>query len=388
MKRIQITLCLILFGLLSFGQSLDELSFGTDSTFDVLTWNIEWFPKNGQTTIDYVAQIIKALDVDVLAIQEVDDISSFKELTGGLSAYEGYLESSYFAGLAYIYKKASIQINDIYEIYTTSAYWSPFPRSPMVMDLSYGNERFILINNHFKCCGDGDMEISDQDDEETRRYIASNLLKKYIDDNFPSENVIVLGDLNDVLTDAVENNVFQQIIDDNENYFFADSEIASGNESQWSYPTWPSHIDHICITNELFDELEKSGSAVQTIKLEEYISGGWSTYDEDISDHRPVAMRLRMNQNPNGTEAVKAAPGFFNYPNPFDTETVFSMDVSEGNREIEIINILGQSVYSARLAEGESSFVWNAEGLPDGVYIARLLVRNKVCASVKLLLRK
>ena len=40
-------------------QSLSDLSFGTDSTFEVLTWNIEWFPKNGQSTADSVKQIIK-----------------------------------------------------------------------------------------------------------------------------------------------------------------------------------------------------------------------------------------------------------------------------------------------------------------------------------------
>ena len=28
-------------------QSLEDLSFGTDSTFEVISWNIEWFPKNG-----------------------------------------------------------------------------------------------------------------------------------------------------------------------------------------------------------------------------------------------------------------------------------------------------------------------------------------------------
>jgi hypothetical protein len=69
-------LILFTFVVLSFSQDLDELYFGTDDALDIMTWNIEWFPKNGQVTIDYVQQIINALDIDVLAIQEVDDISS------------------------------------------------------------------------------------------------------------------------------------------------------------------------------------------------------------------------------------------------------------------------------------------------------------------------
>jgi len=279
------------------GQDLEDLDFGTDSTFEILTWNIEWFPKNGQTTVDYVTDIIQALDADLFAIQEVDNTNMFDQMLDELTQYEGYYESAWFAGLAYIYKTDVIEINDIYEIYTTSPYWSPFPRSPMVMDMSFMGENIIIINNHFKCCGDGYLDIDDSGDEETRRYIASNLLKEYVDTNFQNDNVIILGDLNDILTDNIENNVFQMILDDSDNYHFADMDIAQGSSFDWSYPTWPSHIDHILITNELFDELENTSSDIQTIKIDEYIDGGWSEYDQNVSDHRPVALKLLFNQN-------------------------------------------------------------------------------------------
>tara|TARA_B100000315_G_scaffold218843_1_gene220398 strand:- start:25365 stop:25961 length:597 start_codon:yes stop_codon:yes gene_type:complete len=126
------------------------------------------------------------------------------------------------------------------------------------------------------------------------------LLKEYIDTNFPNNNVIVLGDLNDILTDDSENNVFQMIINDTENYLFADMEIAEGSSSEWSYPWWPSHIDHILITNELFDEFENNSSEVQTIKIDEYMDGGFDEYYENISDHRPVAMKLEFITSSNG----------------------------------------------------------------------------------------
>jgi len=277
-------------------QDLEDLDFGTDSTFEILTWNIEWFPKNGQATVGYVTEIIEALDVDVLAIQEVDNTNMFDQMIDGLDQYEGYYESSWFAGLAYIYKPDVIEINDLYEIYTTSPYWSPFPRSPMVMDMNFMGENIIIINNHFKCCGDGYLDSDDSGDEETRRYIASNLLKDYVDTNFQNENVIILGDLNDILTDNPENNVFQMILNDTENYLFADMDIAQGTSSGWSYPTWPSHIDHILITNELFDEFENNSSDIQTIKIDDYFEGGWSAYDQNVSDHRPVALKLLFNE--------------------------------------------------------------------------------------------
>ena len=289
---------LILFAFIAFplSQDLDELYFGTDNDLDIMTWNIEWFPKNGQVTIDYVGQIIEALDIDILAIQEVDDISSFNQVVNGLDNYEGYLESSWFAGLAYIYNTQTVEINNIYEIYTSSPYWSPFPRSPMVMDMNFMNENYIIINNHFKCCGDDNMNLNDDDDEETRRYIASNLLKEYVDNYFPDSNVIILGDLNDELNDNPNDNVFQMILDDFENYFFTDMEIAQGNSNGWSYPSWPSHLDHILITNELFD----NNLYVEVIRIDDFMDGGFSQYDQNISDHRPVALKLSSEEIPLG----------------------------------------------------------------------------------------
>ena len=369
-------------------QNIEELSFGTDSTFEVMTWNIEWFPKNGQITVDSVKTIIEALDVDLLVIQEVDDTTVFRQLVDSMNSYEGYLESSWFAGLAYIYKPSVIQINDIYEIYTTQQYWSAFPRSPMVMDLNYMNERILVINNHFKCCGDGTLDINNPDDEETRRYNASNLLKEYVDTYFPNENTIVLGDLNDILSDEPENNVFQQFIDDSENYLFVDSDIAFGDNSEWSYPTWPSHLDHILITNELFDEFENNNSIVQTIKIEDYITGGWSVYDANISDHRPVALKLFFESNTGIVDLSATKPIISNYPNPFSFSTTFSFIAANNKAKIEIFSIFGQCVFEENISGQQTSFLWNPQSLPNGIYFAKLIIDNKETAFTKLIFNR
>ena len=275
-------------------------SLGSDDSFDFMTWNIEWFPKNGQASVDYVTQIIEQTNVDIIAIQELDDTDMFDQMISLLSDYSGYYESSWFAGLAYIYRTESVEINDIYEIYTTSPYWNAFPRSPMVMDLNFKGVNYILINNHFKCCGDGYIDFDDNSDEEKRRYDAINLLRDYIDNNFSNKNVIVLGDLNDNIAESSPNNVFQLVLDD-PNYEFADLEIANGSTSNWSFPSWPSHLDHILITNELFDDLNISD--IETIKIDQYLDGGWSEYDQNISDHRPVFMKLVQNLIPGDVSA-------------------------------------------------------------------------------------
>jgi len=207
-----------------------------------------------------------------------------------LPEYSGYYESNWFAGLAYIYKNDIVEINDIYEIYTTSPYWNAFPRSPMVMDFNFMGENYFIINNHFKCCGDGILDYDDPSDEENRRYTAINLIKDYIDNNLFNNNVIVLGDLNDDIAEGPAHNVFQEILEDSNHYLFVDLPIAEGNSSDWSFPNWPSHLDHILITNEIFDEY--NSLEVNTIKIDEYLEGGWNQYDQNISDHRPVAMKI------------------------------------------------------------------------------------------------
>jgi endonuclease/exonuclease/phosphatase family metal-dependent hydrolase len=300
MKKFCVTIiCLFLISNPSLqSQDLEDLSFGEDNSLDIATWNIEWFPKNGQTTVEYVIQILQQLDLDILAMQELDNKDMFDQMFNELTNYTGYYESVWFAGLAYIYKPDVVQINNIYEIYTTSPYWSAFPRSPMVMDMSFMGENYFIINNHFKCCGDGILDFNNESDEEKRRYNAVNFLKEYIDTYLSDENVIVLGDLNDDIAEAQQNNVFQMFLDDTDNYLFVDIEIANGSSSNWSYPTWPSHLDHILITNELFDELDNSD--IQTIKIDEYLDGGWNEYDQNISDHRPVALKLYFGSSING----------------------------------------------------------------------------------------
>jgi endonuclease/exonuclease/phosphatase family metal-dependent hydrolase len=382
-----ILVTLYLIGCLSIpAQSLEDVSFGTETTLEIMTWNIENFPKNGQTTVDYVIEIIEALDVDIIAIQEVSDVNYFEQMINGLSAYNGYFESVWFAGLAYIYKPNIIQINNIYEIYTSSEYWNYFPRSPMVMDLNYKNERIIIINNHFKCCGDGVLNMNSTNDEETRRYYASSLLKEYIDNNFSDAKVVVLGDLNDYLSDGLENNVFQMILDDADNYLFADLDIANGDNSEWSYPTWPSHLDHILITNELFNAFENLDSTIQTIKIDDYLTGGWAEYDENISDHRPVAIKLLIDENLNVADFTKPKPSFLNYPNPFSLETKFSFENAVGINKIVIFNLNGQKIKSILVRKGQSSIIFNAERFKNGIYIAKLLSDNNEIANRKLVL--
>jgi endonuclease/exonuclease/phosphatase family metal-dependent hydrolase len=369
-------------------QSFDNLCFGTDNTFEVVTWNIERFPKNGQTTVDQVIQIIKALDVDLLAIQEVDDSIVFHQMVDQLPGYEGYLESSYFAGLAYIYKSAVVKVNGFQEIYTSSPYWKPFPRSPMVLDMHVRNQQIFIINNHYKCCGNGILDPEDPDDEENRRLRASNLLKDFIDTYASESNVIMLGDLNDILTDDPANNVFQMFLDDPDHYRFADMAIAEGPAGDWSYPAWPSHLDHILITDELFEKFDQESTSIESIKLEEYYESGWTAYENSVSDHRPVGLRMVLDPTMEIQENSLLSEHFTVYPNPMRTSATFAFDAAGEGPILEIFSAVGKQVYAVHLSPGQTTINWNSEHLPEGIYFARLLQEKVLQSSIKLIISR
>ena len=274
-------------------QTLNDLHFGTDTTFDVVSWNVEWFPKHNNTA-SKVQEILTSLKADVYALQEIEDTTLLKQVVSNISGYECYFKSSYYGGLAYVYNTNTVQVNSKYEIFTSQSYWNAFPRSPQVLDFTFMGKNYILINNHLKCCGDGILNTNNPTDEENRRLQAVTLLKQFIDDTLSSKRVILLGDLNDDLIDNAVNNVFQDLIIDNANYLFADIQIAQGNSIDWSYPTWPSHLDHILITNELFADFQNSNSPVSVIRIDDYM-GGWSNYENTVSDHRPIGLKLDFN---------------------------------------------------------------------------------------------
>ena len=60
-KLLLILLCLLLTGA---SQSLNDLSFGSTDNLDIITCNLEWFPRNGQTTIDSLTSAISKLEVN------------------------------------------------------------------------------------------------------------------------------------------------------------------------------------------------------------------------------------------------------------------------------------------------------------------------------------
>lgn len=375
MNKSYLVLILLLLSQQVYTQNLSDLSFGTDSTLDVVTWNMEWFPTNGQSSVDSFIVAIEALDADVIAVQEIYDGDFFQEMLDSLTDYDGYYIDSEYLELGFIYKnnEANFSVESIDQLFDSPSYSREFPRRPLQLELNMNGSTVFIINNHFKCCGDGYMDLSDPWDEETRRYDACVLLDQYISTFHSESKVIITGDLNDLIQES-GSNVFEVFIEDSANYFMSDMQIAEGSQQYWSYPNWPSHLDHFIITNEFENDINDPAYHIETLLIEDYLANGFSAYENNMSDHRPVAIQFPAASLINGIadNALNDDISFFLYPNP--ARDVITISSNETFDQLRIFDQLGNLI----VTKDRIQKTINIANLNSGLYIFEFSVNNKL----------
>ena len=243
-----------------------------ENELNVVTWNIQFFPLVGNSTIGKVQEIVESLDADIIAIQEIAEPSEFVAMAGEMIGWTGvYADVRFTQEIGYLYKQSAFtSFGELTELFGDDS--NAFPREVVRVDATHvSGLEVTFMNIHLKCCGGSGSE------EQMRREAASTRMKEYIDANLADRAVILLGDFNDGISE--DDTPFQNFKDD-PNYIFADQEIADGSESNWSYPSWPSHLDHILISDELFDMVRN----VQTVIPENCVTN----YGSRVSDHYPV----------------------------------------------------------------------------------------------------
>ncbi len=256
---------------------------GSPSTFELMTWNIEWFAKDGQATIDMVVDIIDSLQVDLIAVQEIADTTDFRTLIRALDGYQGlYSPDTYgdtYQKTGILYKESVVSIGSYFPIFTGDDDWYAFPRPPMKFHVTAGkNGRefdFRLIVLHLKAFGDSAST--------NRRRAAVQELKDYLDERQEydeEKDYIVAGDWNDSLSDPPWSNIFMPL-QQSPDYRFVTASLVS---SSWniSHPGVGSLIDHILISSDV--EPEYYPGHVYTQRLDDV----WPDYIDIVSDHRPV----------------------------------------------------------------------------------------------------
>ena len=97
------------------GDNINIINFGSNDSLDIITWNIENFPKSSET-IDYITELIQAFhDIDIIVLQEISNQAAFNSLINSLGSdiWVGYRGSdNNYQSLAYLINTADVEIID------------------------------------------------------------------------------------------------------------------------------------------------------------------------------------------------------------------------------------------------------------------------------------
>lgn len=296
-----------------------------DKTFDVVTWNIEWFgstapgqgPSNVNLQLQNVKTIIEDLDADVYAFQEITNLDKFFELVDALPAYRGFFSPAASAGggfdgaqkLTFLYKTATVDsigskvllqgvTPDLLVGYPSSPdrFWAS-GRLPFLFEVKAkidGVEQHInLINIHARSNGGGESTANPR--YAMRRYDV-NVLKDTLDHYYANIPFIILGDYNDDLDETVADQSaptvntsetsFINYINDPENY--TPVTLSLSNAGLRTFIAFENVIDHVIISNEMNESwVVNSERVVVPFDLV-------TNYQNTTSDHLPVKVRFQL----------------------------------------------------------------------------------------------
>jgi len=254
---------------------------GTDTTLDVATWNIQNFPKDGDKTIGALLGLVPQLDLDIYAIQEVEDTAEFRQLVDGLAGYAGLYSADEYGHNSYqktalIYRRSTVTVKDKRQLFWDN---DSVVRPPLELDMAASVRGrvfdFRMVVLHLKA-GSSYSDFAE-------RRATCRLLKEHIDAALAAggdSDYVVVGDWNDELDDTPEENVFQALIEDSTDYRFLTRPLA-GNSHNSSY-IGGGLIDHVLVT---CAALRAYGQGVTgTLRLDDE----FPNYEELVSDHRPV----------------------------------------------------------------------------------------------------
>lgn len=360
-----------------------------DETFDIATWNIEWFgdstngPENDALQLENVIKVIETMDMDVYALQEISNPSVFRTLVESLENYKGFISNySQSQKVAWLYKTSTIDsISTAYV--ATSGRWAN-GRDPFQFEFDatiHGETRRIkAVNFHAKA-------FASQEDYNQRRADAM-VLKQYADSRKATDRMILIGDYND---DVIES-TWAGLVTPYEMFNTdPDYTIVTRTLSEQGFTSFRSvsMIDHITINANLFDEHLFGAEQIEN-------TGYIGSYLTTTSDHYPVWTRFRFSTS-TSTNELSNLPDRVelnqNYPNPFNPSTVIGFSLpSQDNVTLEVFDVTGRLVASIyrdqALSAGYHTATFNADTLSSGIYITRLITSSGNVFTNKMILMK
>ncbi|MEZ4360642.1 MAG: endonuclease/exonuclease/phosphatase family protein [Kofleriaceae bacterium] len=262
---------------------------GSDATFDLATWNLELFPKDVSTAA-LAADLITSMRLDVVVVEEVTDEQAWLELATRLPEHEALLSPHVYSADSYqklgvLYRRGLVTVSPLSLLFSGDT--SPFPRPPIkvsivVNDRIHAPLALDLIGVHLKA----GVTTSDRE----RRRAAIVKLDEYLRaqvDGGGEDEVVVLGDYNEVVTDAAGQSVFAPILTAPDRYTLQTNAYALGGGITY-LGFGGRDLDHITTTAGLAAEV--AGGGVTVLRLDQIFGG----YEPLLSDHLPVTLSIPL----------------------------------------------------------------------------------------------
>lgn len=356
---------------------------GTASSFDIATWNIEWFGSTGGGPSDETRQqdnvfaIIEGAGIDLWALQEISSIPAFNALvarlgapwTGEVAPFTQTQRTAYLWRTDVVQKLSARLILDQF----ASAFGGrpPFELKALVT-LPDTTFTVTLVNVHMKAFADLDSY--------NQRLEASQRLKNRFDLLEASTNLVLLGDLNDELGPSIStgrDSPYRNFLDDPSRYRFLSKPLDDAGVCTFCGSEL-STIDHILVSNELYPLADRGA----TDRLGSVLTGD-RFYIVYTSDHVPVYARL---QGPLPVAAERAPDprlaAVDAWPIPVRGTLRVSLPRSAGTaRRVELVDLLGRRVAIDDSGSGLVDFDGGA--LAPGLYV--LLVDGRPARTIPVL---
>lgn len=255
---------------------------GSPATLDIACWNLENFPAI-EATPALVADLVTSLDLDLIVVEEIADVAAFDELIARLPEHEAILSSHRYTPTSYqkvglIYRSSLVQVGTHELLFGGDDY--AFPRPLLKVPVTVRGFTFDVIGLHLKAGG----APSDYD----RRAAAARALDGYLRaqiDGGGEDEVIVLGDYNEVIDTADGRSVLAPLLAADRYRFRTDVAVAAGARS---FLHGSRVIDHVLTTAGLVEEAGDVAAVIPPLDTQ------YANYEPIISDHLPVVLSFPL----------------------------------------------------------------------------------------------
>lgn len=280
-------------------------SVAPDGILETVTWNLERYGEDsngsaqGLQRTKNILRIADSLKADLYGLQEVASQEGLDSLSKYMTGYRGFVAGhiTYNQKLAFLYNTNTIDSLSSGPITSGQDDYDWAGRLPLYFSFNYTFQEtsnpipIYAIVIHAKAnTGDNAAEY---EEAYNRRVRAAESLYTYLQNEHPNARIILMGDYNDDVDVSIYDDSSASPYDDfvmAENSFRAITEsISEANQSSYIAGNYTDLIDHIIISDELFNNYSSSSEEIY-FEAESFIDD----YVNTTSDHLPVWAKINL----------------------------------------------------------------------------------------------